>query len=278
MSRVALSLKDEAVAAAISGAAVPFPDAGAMRVHKTPWDVYRPSSHSDGASQERGPNRFDDPHHHYPVRYLGEHLRVCLLEVMARFRANADAEALLAQMTPGSEDPELDDLVDPAQVQGVTDFLAMNQVAIFRPPPSAPLTTSVDVFDPDLLTALDGHHRIRKQLRQPAVLAAYGDAQGDVHLDGSLIRNASTKVGRPVTQEISWLLFNVLHVQALRYFSRHSEGDEAVCWAVRGDVPLDVKSAEYLDAANPHHRDAVQYVSDRYDLPLPLPWAEVIPT
>ncbi len=273
MRGVSTSLKDAAVETALLGAAVPFPEAGAMRVHKTPWSIYRPQPNDQGASQPPGPNRFDDPHHHYPVRYLGETLRVCLLEVMARFRANSEADVLLEQMTPGLDAPELGDLHDPEQVQGVSDFLAVNQVAVFKPPPSAPLTRSVDVFDPDLLAALDSHHRVREQLSRPEVVAAHGDGGGVVHLDGSLIRNANRRVGRPVTQQIGWLLFDVLHVQALRYYSRHSEGGEAICWAVQGDVPLDVKSSEHLDPANPTHREAVQNISERYGLPLPLPWA-----
>lgn len=278
MCSVALSLKDAEVEAALRGATVTFPAAGAMRVHKMPEAVYQPQRDPDGAPQPPGPNRFDDPHHRYPVRYLGETLRVCLLEVMARFRANSQADALLEQMTRGLDASELSDLADPEQVQGVADFLAANQVATFEPSPSRPTTRSVDVFHPDLLSALDGHHGVRAQLARQEVVDAYGDEHGDVHLDGSLIRNANRSVGRPVTQYISWLLFDVLHVRALRYYSRHSEGDEATCWAIHGDVPMTAEPIEHLDPSDGAHRDAVQYVATRYDLVLPPPWQAPLPS
>ncbi|ABS06008.1 hypothetical protein [Kineococcus radiotolerans] len=184
------------------------------------------------------------------------------------------ADALLEAMSPGLDDPDLDDLGDPEQVQGVQDFLAESQVGLFKPPPSIRLDRLVDVFNQRLLAALDSHHRIRSELSKPEVVAAFGDEEGSVHLDGSLIRNASSRVGRPVTQEISFLLFDVLGVQGLRYYSRHADGDRAICWAVHGQVRLDLKSAEYLDPANDEHRAAVQLVSDLYELP--VAWAAAV--
>lgn len=273
MCNVTYSLKDAAVKAALSEAVVAFPAGGAMRVHKRPEDLYRPTRHTDGSPQPPGPNRFDDPHHHYPVRYLGETLRVCLLEVMARFRANSEADALLDQMTPGLDDPTLAGLIDPAPAQAVADFLTANQVATFAPV-SQPAHTLVDVFNPKLLSALDGHHGVREKLEGAAVVAAYGDEYGRVHLDGSLIRNANRRVGRPVTQHISWLLFETLHMRALRYYSRHSEGEESLCWAVHGEVAVRTVGVKALDPTDPVHLDAVQYVASRYGLALPPVWQQ----
>ncbi len=265
------SLRDAVVDEALSGAAVPFPDHGGLRVHPHPDQVYRPAPDPSGAPQPPGPNRFDDPHHHYPVRYFAEHLYVCLLEVMARLRANADADAILLHMTPGLDHRALRDLVDPTKSAEVEGFLATNKVAVFMPPENAPVGRLVDVFNPDLLAALDSHHRIREQLCRREVVDAYGK-DGTIHLDGSLIRNASKKVGRPVTQEISWLLIDVLHVRGLRYYSRHAEGEEAVCWALHGDVPMHILPAKSLDPTNDQHRSAVQRVADQYRLPLPARW------
>lgn len=255
------------MARAIVGATVSYPEHGALRVHPRPWHVRPPER-----SLKRGPNRFDDPHDQYPVRYLAEHLSTCLLEVMARFRGNGEADDLLDAMTSGLDDPDLDDLVDPVQEEGVRDFLAENKVGVFRPPPGTRLDRLVNVSNPHLLAALDVNHRIRQQLRRPEVVAAFG-VHGAVHLDRSLIHNANSEVGRPVTQEISWLLFDVMGMQGLRYYSRHNDGDQSVCWALHGEVHLDMKPAEHLDPANDDHRAAVQYVSDLYDLPLPLAWA-----
>ncbi len=65
------------------------------------------------------------------------------------------------------DDPELDEYADPEQVEGVENFLATNQVGLFKPPPSAPLSWVLDVFNPDLLSALDEHDRIQRLLCQP---------------------------------------------------------------------------------------------------------------
>lgn len=268
-----VSLKDDAVVRAVAGAVVAFPVVGALRVHPNPASVYRPKAAPRGQRQRSGPNRFDDPHHHYPVRYLAEQLTVCLLEVLARLRANPDAEQALEEMSPGLEDPALVDLVDPTPTEGLAAFLATNKVALFTPAPGAPLDALVDVFDPDLLAALDGHHRVREQLRRPQVIAAYGDQGGVVHLDGSLIRNANATLGRPVTQEISRLLIEIIGVQGLRYSSRHSEHDQALCWALNGDVPIRPASIEAINPDNAEHRKAVQDVAHRYDLTLPATWA-----
>lgn len=257
---------------AVNGAAVAFPAEGAFRVHPRPEDVYQPTPSADGSPQPPGPNRFDDPHHHYAVRYLAELLYVCLLEVLARLRDHQAGDQVLEEMTPGLEHPALEDLRDPQQVEAVANFLDTNKVANFGPPAPAVLAKLVDVFDGALLAALDDHHWIRDELARPEVVAAYGEPRQQVHLDGSLIRNASKKVGRPVTQRVSRLLLDIVGVRGLRYYSRHEDGDAAKCWAVAGHVHLPVRSLEALDPANDHHRAAVQLVADRYRLPLPLAW------
>lgn len=257
---------------AVAGAVVAFPAEGAFRVHPRPDEVYQPTPSPDGSRQPPGPNRFDDPHHHYSVRYLAELLYVCLLEVLARLRDHHEADRVLEQMTPGLDDPALEDLHDPEQVRAVENFLATNKVANFGPPAPAVLDKLVDVFDGALLDALDDHHWIRDELARTEVVAAYGDPGQQVHLDGSLIRNAAKKVGRPVTQRVSRLLLDIVGVRGLRYYSRHEEGDAARCWAILGQVHLPVRSLEALDPTNELHSTAVQLVADRYRLPLPPAW------
>lgn len=271
-----VSLKDRAVDLAVRGATVAFPSTGGLRVHPNPASVYRPQPTPRGQPQRRGPNRFDDPHHHYPVRYLAEHLHVCLLEVLARLRPKPAAEQVLAAMTPGLDDPALTDLADPTPVDGIAAFLATNKVATFTPAPGAPLDKLVDVFDPVLLAALDDHRKIRELLDRPEMVEDFADSSGAVHLDGGLIRNASTKVGRPVTQEISRLLIEIRHLQGLRYYSRHEKEDSAVCWALQGDVTVRVASVEALDPHNAGHRAAVQDVAKRYRITLPPRWAHSV--
>lgn len=267
---------DKAVERALGGATVTFPSAGALRVHRNPDHVYQPQSAPEGEQQDPGPNRFDDPYHHYPVRYLAEQLSVCLLEVLAWFRPNATADALLEAMTAGLDAPGLAGAVDPERVEGVEAFLATNKVGLFIPSEQVPLTKLVDVFDPDLLAALDKHHRLRPHLNRPGVVRYFGDSSGAAHLDGGLIRNASKEVGRPVTQEISWLLLHVQNRQGLRYSSRHSTEEEGVCWALRGGVPVDMVSVAPLDPDDAGHRAAVQQVAARYDLPLPSRWSNAV--
>jgi hypothetical protein len=270
------SLKDLEVELALRKAVVTFPAGGARRVHPRPLEVYRPTPSADGSKKPPGPNRFDDPDHHYPVRYLAEQLSVCLLEVLARLSADPDTDAVLEQMTPGLDDPWLADLHDPEQAAAVEAFLKVNQVATFGPPPrQSDRDRLVDVFDPALLAALDRHHWIRQALERPQVVASHGDG-GRVHLDAGLVRNPSRAVGRPITQLVSRLIIDILRRPGLRYYSRHGEGADAVCWALHGDLALPVLSVQPLDPDDDSHREAVQLVARRYRLPLPAVWERAL--
>lgn len=265
------TLRDKAVSAAVDHALVSFPASGAYRVHPEPATVYQPTQLV--GKQAPGPNRFDDPEHCFSVRYLADHLRVCLLEVMARFRTNLTAEDLINSVNVPS-DMQVLYPSDPKQVDGVRFFLLKNRAARFVAPASKPAPRLVDVFNIKLLAALDQHHRIRPLLVGPNVVAAQGDSAGVVHLDGSLIRNANANVGRPVTQEISRLLLEILNVQGLRYESRHSSNGEAVCWALRGDLVLETAEDVYLNPLVKLHRDAVQDVAHLYNITLPDEWVD----
>lgn len=268
------SLKAPRVLAALAEAVVPFPAAGALRVHANPDRVHRPTPSKTGVRPQPGPNRFDDPHHHYPVRYLAEHLHVCLLEVMARLRAHPGAEEVLAQMGNGAEEEELVGLPDPDQVSGVGKFLETSPVSTIVLAPTVPPESLVNIFDGDLLAALAGVHSVRKLLGRPEIVKCYGDANGVVDVDGSLVRNPSTVVGRPVTQEISRLLLDLTPVMGLRYISRHDDGEDAYCWALHGDLPVRISSPVQLTPHNESHRAAVQFVAARYQLPLPDDWRQ----
>jgi hypothetical protein len=63
------------------------------------------------------------------MRYTAENLRGCLVETMARFRPNTNAEALLAavQFVAPEDDPEL------PTVWAVNDWLAEQRVGLVTP-------------------------------------------------------------------------------------------------------------------------------------------------
>ncbi len=166
--------------------------------------------------------------------YTAENLRGCLVETMARFRPNSDAEALLAAV----EFVDLDDDPEMPAVQAVADWLAEQRVG--RVTVVTPQPLLVDIESADLLIDLDLHPLIRAAIENSPL----SDGAFPVRLDAGLIRLGGD-VGRPITQAVS-----------------------RGC----GHVPVDVVIAD-LSADDPQHRAAVRDVAALLKVPLPPAWA-----
>ena len=175
---------------------VPLPDSGAARVHPAPEAL--PQLRNEGP----GRNRFDDPLGIFLMRYTAENLRGCLVETMARFRPNAEADALLAavEFVDADDDPVL------PTVQAVADWLAEQRVGLVTVVTPQPLL--VDIEAADLLVDLDIHPLVREAIHNSPL----SDGDFPVHLDAGLIRLGGD-VGRPITQAVS----RALHEQHPRW-------------------------------------------------------------
>jgi hypothetical protein len=171
---------------AVTGyAARPLPAEGAWRVHPDPAAL--PQLSHEGS----GRNRYDDPNGQSTVRYAAQNLTGALLETMARFRPNPEAERLLAQVA-GIEDSDVEH-ADPTV--GVADWLATQRVGRVHVAGDA---TLVDVHDPDLLRDMDKHPLVRAALEESGL----GTALNPARLDQAVVRLGGP-VGRPITQALS---------------------------------------------------------------------------
>jgi hypothetical protein len=226
-----------------------FPDRGALRVHPAPDKLPAPRR-----GEEPGLNRFDDPDNEFVVRYLGEMLRGCLLETMARFRASRRAEELLNAvqgLEPGEERPDLD------PERGLADWLSKQRIGTCH---LSSEVTLVSVNDPALLAELDVEPRVRDALRDI----------GQEELDEAVIRLGGKEAGRKVTQVVSRILWE-RGIAGLAYTSRHDDSER--CWAIYGTtrVHFDERMA-VLDPLNPEHAAAVADVAALFRIQLPSGW------
>lgn len=235
----------------------------AVRVHPTP--TRPPTLRRDTTGERIGPNRFDDPENVYAVRYLADGLHGCLVECLARFRQEADADAQRRAAIIGVDEelePDDGDLLCAA----IGDWLAQQRVAAARP--AEPSGAFVDVADPKTQDVLSADPRVREQL---AAMHTAGYI-ADPFLDGAALRVGGTK-GRALTQAVSRAVYDAQpRPDGVRYRSRLD--DTVGCWAVFGQVDLDFISVEALDPTNPAHRRAVRDVLTMWRLPLPEPWRD----
>ena len=193
------------------------------------------------------------------MRYTAETLRGCLVETMARFRPNAEADALLAavEFVDADDDPDL------PTVQAVADWLAEQRVGLVTVVTPQPLL--VDIEAADLLVDLDIHPLVRKAIHNSPL----SDGDFPVHLDAGLIRLGGD-VGRPITQAVSRALHEQHpEVDRIAYWSRIDSRER--CWAIYGHVPVDVAIAD-LSPDDPQHRAAVQDVATLLKVPIPPAW------
>lgn len=260
-------LREVRVAAA--AAAVAFPAAGVWRVHQLPGKLHAlHESPAGGEPIKPGPNRFDSPNGDYVVRYLGERLTGCLLEILAWLKPRRPTETGLAAVD-GVDDPSYAGRPDPTPTDGVTEFLRTRRVARFTIAADVEATL-VDVYDGGLVSALGRDRRIWQTCQRDPVRDAFAGPGGTVHLDESLIRNAHSDVGRPVTQAISWVLLGLGVAHGLRYTSRHDDAE--TCWALAEGLAVDVHGEVALDPSNIEHQAAVRHAAARHGIILPAAW------
>jgi hypothetical protein len=239
---------------AVTGyAARPLPAEGAWRVHPDPAAL--PQLSHEGS----GRNRYDDPNGQSTVRYAAQNLTGALLETMARFRPNPEAERLLAQVA-GIEDSDVEH-ADPTV--GVADWLATQRVGRVHVAGDA---TLVDVHDPDLLRDMDKHPLVRAALEESGL----GTALNPARLDQAVVRLGGP-VGRPITQALSAAIRDWRpEIAGVAYLSRLD--DQEWCWAL-WDTTIVTVEASPLDPNKRHHRRAAQHVAAALEIRLPNNWA-----
>jgi hypothetical protein len=233
------------------------PVQGALRVHPEPEVL--PLRPREG---EPGRNRFDDPLGQFRVRYLANTLQGCLVELLARWQEDRDAEEALAAVEGLDEFDELD-LPDPVKVEGIRDWINRQRVARGLIDHNA---TLIDIDQSELLVELDKHPLVRAALRQSPLSSADYEA----HLDHAIIRLGGP-VGRPITQAVSRALRDWFReIGGMAYTSRIDKQER--CWAIYEETRVRFRPSEPLDVDNPEHRAAASYAARLLEIPLPPEW------
>lgn len=239
-----------------------WPAEGVLRVHFDPSALPR-------LGDEPGANRFDDPRprtiDRFLIRYAATTLRGCLLELLAAFRSNSEAEDRLIAID--DDDPELVPAPDIPAWQHISDFLYGRRVATIM---SGELT-AVSVNDPTVQHQLDSEPAVRAVLDTEAARQALLERGGArVHLDNAAIR-LSSETGRLITQACALALYDTeSKPDAVHYRSRHDDAED--CWAIYHHATVQVSPADMLAPDVPEHRDALHAVTQLWDLPLPPAW------
>lgn len=232
-----------------------WPPTGAVRVAADPAAL---------PGHRKPVNRFDDPQCQFLVRYLADTLRGSLVELLARFRFDTEAEDRIAKVT-GVDTFEDGTHPDAAAIGDWLDRQRVGTCTLTAPERAVLLF----VNDARLLAELNRHPRVRSAL--DAADLAPGPEPDKAELDGATIRLPGWR-GRAITQAVSRALYERdPKPAALAYRSRLD--DEETCWAVYDHTPLVFTAAVRLDPAVPDHRHAVQAAAELYALRLPTPWA-----
>jgi hypothetical protein len=241
---------------------VPWPAEGVLRVHFDPAALPH-------LGDEPGVNRFDDPRprtiDRFLMRYAATTLRGCLLELLASFRDNTDADERVA----GIDDDDPDLLPTPAtpEWQHIADFLEQRDVATI----TAGGLTPVSINDPAIQHQLDQEPAVRAVLDTDAARDVLLERHGSrAHLDNAAIR-LSSETGRYITQACALALYDRdPKPDAIHYRSRHDDRED--CWAIYHHTTVEVGPAEPLSPDEPEHAEAVNSVAKLWDLPLPPVW------
>ncbi|WP_327349125.1 hypothetical protein [Streptomyces europaeiscabiei] len=220
-------------------------------------------------------HRFDDPLGEYLVRYAGEDLEICLIEVLARFRSKPEVDDVLAGIA-GVDDGYGHGVVDGEQpitglpphskeeaLREVLGELKTARVQIHQD------GSFLDVSDPLVRFELGKHPRVREAIQAFDELVG-NPTDRSSQLDGALIRLAGA-VGRKITQAASRAVYEMVQYVGIAYFSRWDDAKR--CWAIWGDVEVTVEDVQPLNPAISEHRDAVQKAARIHGLPLPSEWS-----
>lgn len=208
-----------------------------------------------------GPNRFDDPQCTYSVRYVADRIRGCLVELLARFRYDNEAERRIAAVVGVDDDAEG---AHPG-ADAVGDWLAVQQVATCQlVEPAAPF---VSVNDAAELAALDRHPDVRAVLDTSPLSAPGKPAE----LDGAAIRLPGA-IGRVITQAVSRAVYERDPQPAgIAYRSRLDDNER--CFAIYGETPVRFDAPRSLSPAVDGH--AVRSAAKLYELALPPTWDDL---
>lgn len=243
-------------------ASVPWPAEGVLRVHFDPAALPH-------LGDEPGANRYDDPRprtmDRFVVRYAATTLRGCMLELLAAFRDNAEANDRIDAID--DDDPDLVAAPAVADWQHIADFLDQRKVATI----SADGLATVSMNDPVVQRDLDREPAVRAVLDTDAARQALLERDGtDVHLDNAAIR-LSSETGRYITQACALALYDRdAKPDAIHYRSRHDDNED--CWAIYHHAAVQIGAADPLSPDVPEHAESLNDVAKLWDLPLPPAW------
>lgn len=242
-----------------------WPARGVFRVHFDPAALPH-------LGDEPGVNRFDDPRprtiDRFLMRYAATTLRGCLLELLAAFRDNPEANDRIAAIDD-DDDPHMRKPPAAPEWQHIADFLTQRRVAII----TATGLTTVSINDPAVQHELDRETAVRAILDSEAARQALLDRHGSrVHLDNAAIRLVSD-LGRYITQACALALYDrEAKPDAIHYRSRHDDLED--CWAIYHRVDVEIGAAEALSPEVPDHAEAFNAVAKLWDLPVPPAWQQ----
>lgn len=229
------------------------PDAGLWRVHPDPQRLPLPPR-----DDEVPPNRFDDPHGVFAMRYTGGTLRACLLECMARWRTDPDTEERRSAVT-GVEEDHHDD-----RAEAIGAWLTEQRVGHLTVPTSSGFVDLNDVRAQHLL----GQH---PDVRHALSLVKEAGAHVAPELDEATIR-LSGPLGRGVTQAVSRAIYDH-HPRPDGVTYRSRLDDDERLWALYGFVSVTFDSEKPLSPDDESHAEEVVSVAALWDLPLPAHWS-----
>jgi len=216
------------------------------------------------ATDEVGPNRFDDPRvntqNRFVVRYTATSLRGCLSEILAWTRPNKAAIELEAAVD--SDEPEM--LAVPGAA--LATYLAGKHVAVIK---TTRRTRVPSIDDSAVQARLDGEPAVRALLDSPDAHTALlpAGAHASPHLDNAAVR-LSTGLGRELTQHCSLALWD-RGEHGVHYRSRHDDAED--CWELYDRVGVVELSRVALSPTDPDH-PVLGDIASMWDLDIPPAW------
>lgn len=246
----------------VHAASMPWPTDGVLRVHFDPAALPH-------LGDEPGVNRFDDPRprtiDRFLMRYAATTLRGCLLELLASFRDNTEANDRIAAID--DDDPHLVAAPQTPEWQHIADFLDQRKVATIA---DGGLATA-SINDPAVQHELDQEPAVRAVLDTEDARQALLERHGSrVHLDNAAIR-LSSETGRYITQACALALYDRdSKPDAIHYRSRHDDNED--CWAIYHHARVQIGPAEPLSPVVTDHAQALNAVAKLWDLPMPPAW------
>lgn len=232
------------------------------------------------ATDEAGPNRYDDPRprslERYRMRYTARTIRGCLLELLDHLRPPDEAAAA---QEASVDDDDLADLLEDQPLPGgqaepwqaVHDFLAGRRIATLRVAPTAWVVSVHDAVVQATLTRATAVRALLVSDQGRAALLPAGAARSrHPQLDQAAVR-LSTDFARLLTQAISLDLHDrTPRPDAIHYRSRHDDTED--CWAIYDHTDVAVTDIRPLSPNHLEDHAAMHDAAALWDLPLPPQW------